>query len=101
MKKISLIVKGLFLFGCNGTEDTKDKVGEAYADIWYLTASNPSAGVLVLEVNATAHSTCQKYMELKKMIVWDRYNAALKVAADDTEGRKSAVKMMVDQICKT
>jgi hypothetical protein len=69
MKKITLIVLGLFLFGCNNPDNAKDKVGKAYVDIWYLTASNPSVDVLMLEVNVIAHSTCKKYMDLKKTMV--------------------------------
>lgn len=99
MKNIigTLLLIGL-LAGCNNAPSPN--AGKVYEDLWYLTTSNPGAGVLVMEVNATASRQCGKHFDLKKLIVWDRFNEALqKGESKDVDGRSKAINQMVSDIC--
>lgn len=114
MKKVmEVILVTALLVGCNESSETNtgnlnegnpdlspSPVGQAYEDLWYLTASNPGAGILVMEVNATANRQCGKHFDLKKLIVWDRFNEALaKDTSKEVEARKEIIAQMVSDIC--
>jgi len=98
MKNLIGIFSIIFLL--MGCDDTKNDGGEIYEDVWYLISSNPNAGIIVLEVNAKSHKLCGKYFNVKKMIIWDRFNETLQADSNkNIEARNKLINKMTREIC--